>query len=323
MRDYMFLEEAIFTLDEAREEFNSEGALFGALKRAIDRREIKKLTGGLYCALNLYTGEPEVDRFEIATALRPEGCCAYRSALEYYGLLDQRYDEVQLVSSRQEEPVLIDGTEYRTYRSRLKDGVMEATGSADAPVRVTDVERTMLDCLDRLDLGGGLQDVFNALCKVRNASEEKLLKHLEAYGHKFLYKKAGCLLSIINPPYISGEFLDICLEMSSKRADDIRPTKGIPSIFSKEWNLYVPSYIAKKSPYIRPRARSEEPAPETVDVPAACEPVSYPPEGNEPVQGMPADAEGAAAESAAESADSAAVPEEKTESVPDTEEDTG
>ncbi|MCD8286129.1 MAG: hypothetical protein LUD50_02755 [Clostridia bacterium] len=244
MRDYKFLDEPIFTLEEAAEEFDTKGALYGALKRAMERREVKKLTGGLYCAVDQDTGCPVVDRFEIATKLRPGGYCAYHTALEYYGLAKPLRSEVQIVSSRQGRPVTIDGTEYKTYMCSYNAGIMESYWNA--PVRVTDVERTIVDCLDRLDLGGGLQEVFRALCKVRYADEDKLLQYLEGYNLKFLYKKAGYILSVIHPSYLSASFIKLCQERTSSRMDDIRPLKSMPTVFSSDWNLYVPSYIAKK-----------------------------------------------------------------------------
>ncbi len=299
MRDYMFLDRPVFTLDEARAEFNSEGALFGALKRAMDRREIRRLAPGLYCAVNAYTGEPVVDKFEIGTALRPDGYCAYSTALEYHGLAgNSTYDEVQMIAGRQTGPVVIDGVSYRTFVCSYSEGVIETRWKA--PIRVTDKERTIVDCLDRMELCGGLQEVFSALSRVRYADEDKLLKYLEGYGCKFLYKKAGYLMSVLSPSYISKDFIGLCRERSSSRADDIRPTKGIPFIFSKEWNLYVPLYIAKKRAYTRPSRA----------VPAVQEDHGV----NE---GAPADAQDAGP------ADGAGLPAAETDSVQETGEDTG
>ncbi len=271
MRDYMFLDKPVFTLDEAKTEFNSEGALFGALKRAMDRGEIRRLAPGLYCSVNTYTGEPVVDKFEIGTALRPDGYCAYNTALEYYGFARNRaYDEVQMIAGRQTGPVVIDGVSYKTFVCSYSEGVIETRWKA--PIRVTDTERTIVDCLDRMELCGGLQEVFSALSRVRYADEDKLAKYLDGYGLKFLYKKAGYLLSVLSPSFISKDFIELCREKSSSRADDIRPTKGIPFIFSKEWNLYVPAYIAKKRVYTRPSkaapAGPEEPPAVNDEVPA-------------------------------------------------------
>ncbi|MCD8294622.1 MAG: hypothetical protein LUE27_07320 [Clostridia bacterium] len=261
MRDYEFLGKALFTLDEAAREFNSRSALYGALRRASERGEIRKIAGGLYCAVNSFTNSILASKYEIGTALRPGGYLAYHTALEYHGLAKPATDKVQVVGTRQENPVRIDGKEYRTYLSSNDFGIMETRGHA--PVRVTDLERTMLDCLDRLELAGGLQEVFKAISKVTFADEGKLLEYLELYDRKFLYKKTGYILSVIDPPFISEGFMDTCRKRASLRIDDIRPSKGISTIFSKEWNLYVPASIAKKRRKVKPQEPAgEDPASE-------------------------------------------------------------
>lgn len=263
MRDYMFLDMPVFTLEDVKKEFNSEPAMYSALKRAMDRGEVKKLAAGLYCTLNEATREVDADRFEIATALRPEGFCAYRSALEYYGLANQRYDEVQIVSPRQAIPITVEGTVYKTYRCRYYGGVLGAAGDSGAPVRVATIERTVLDCLDRTELCGGLQEVFKAFGRIRNMSEDRLLMCLEGFDRKILYKKVGFIMSVLAPSYISQEFIDICKRRSSDRLDDLRPFKGVPFVFSEDWNMYVPSYMLKKRRPRPPKGPVDEASAET------------------------------------------------------------
>ncbi len=240
MKRYDFFEMKLFSLEEIQGEFNSAGAKFGALRRLEEHGETRKLTPGLYACINPDTQDICANRFEIATALRPDGYCAFHTALEYHGLAEPAGNEVQIISLKQNNAVVADGTVYNTYTNVFHGGVEET--ACNSLIRVTDLERTIVDCLDRINLAGGLDEVCNAIAKAGKLDESRMLEYLNGYDRKFLYKKAGYLLSLANPAGLTDAFYDTCLRNSSKRADDIRRGDE-PFIYDKTWCLYVPMYM--------------------------------------------------------------------------------
>jgi predicted transcriptional regulator of viral defense system len=59
----------------------------------------------------------------------------------------------------------------------------------DSLVRVTDEERTVIDCIDRIDRAGGLEELLHAIAAMTYLNENKLLNYLEIYDKQFLYQK--------------------------------------------------------------------------------------------------------------------------------------
>lgn len=241
MKDYEFLGQALITMDNIKKEIQNESKAIYVLRRLIEKNILKKLKGGLYATINPLTKDIFANRFEIATALHNESFVGYHSALEFYGLANQVYFEVHVISSKHYSSEYINGLEYNYLNSKYIEGVLE--NEQNSIIRITELERTIIDCVDRIDVAGGLEEVFYALSSVTYCDENKLLKHLFNYNKKYLFKKIGYLFSLLKPKYLSENFYKICKENISTRDDDIRDYKGIPSKYNKEWKLYVPERI--------------------------------------------------------------------------------
>ena len=239
---YEFINNAIFNIDDVKKYFNSEQAMYSALKRLIDNGTIQKLKSGLYATINPLTQDIYVNRFEIATALHNNSYVAYHSAIEYYGLANQAYSDVHMITPTQYSPVIIEGLEYQSYTSKYNDGIMDTF--INAPIKITDLERTVLDVIDRIDLAGGIEEVYTALGTISYLNEEKLLKYLKGFNKKLLYKKAGYLLSRLKPMYLTDNFYKECKRNISQRRDDICKDKRFEKYeYSEEWNIYAPINI--------------------------------------------------------------------------------
>ncbi|MBP5357020.1 MAG: hypothetical protein J6Y68_02595, partial [Clostridia bacterium] len=227
MKDFDFLSQAIITIEDVKKEISSESYLFNALKWLTKINRIKKLKGGLYATINPLTKDLFVNKYEIATALFNDTAVAYHSALEFHGIANQVYFDVHVISSKRYSSVDIEGLEYMFFKTDYTDGILEC--EQNTTIRVTELERTVVDCIDRIDIAGGLEEVFYALSAITYCDERKLLNHLKKYDKKFLYKKVGYLFSILKPKYLSENFYQICKQNISNRNDDIRENKAVSS----------------------------------------------------------------------------------------------
>lgn len=241
MKEYNFLSQAIITMDDIKKEIQFESNRFYVIKRLLDNNKIKKLKSGLYATVNPLTTNIFANKYEIATALYKGVYIGYHSALEFHGFGNQVYSNVYVASNKHYSPVEIDGLEYIFLYSNYYDGIIEK--EQNSTIRVTELERTLVDCIDRLEISGGLEEVFTALSAVNYCDEKKLLKHLEYYNKKFLYKKTGYLFSILRPKYLSEGFFEVCKNKMSMRDDDIREHKSLTWKYVSEWKLYVPTEI--------------------------------------------------------------------------------
>ena len=102
-------------------------------------------------------------------------------------------------------------------------------------VRVTDLERSVLDCIDAFEKVCGLEELEACLDMLPSLDEDKLRRYLPLYNKAFLYQKTEYLLEKRQSDLkLSDGFFDFCRkEVASRRYLE----KG--SVLNKRWNLYV------------------------------------------------------------------------------------
>ena len=97
------------------------------------------------------------------------------------------FSEVQVFTEKRYNPFTYNGLEYKFFSYTAKGGIMRLEQNAE--IVVTDLERTVVDCIDRIDLAGGLEELVTALNGITHLDEQALLSYLKEYNKKFVYKK--------------------------------------------------------------------------------------------------------------------------------------
>lgn len=218
MEDF-YQSRALFRTQDILDYFTSVRSMQAKLKALIEVGHIAKIKNGLYATVNPLTGDVFASRFEIASALFENACVAYHSALEFHGLGNQMFSEVQVFTEKRNIPFEYNGLEYKFFSYTAKGGIMRLEQNAE--IVVTDLERTVVDCIDRIDLAGGLEELVTALNGITHLDEQALLTYLKEYDKKFVYKKAGFLLSLLKKDIFSQNFFDICKQNCSIKLEDI------------------------------------------------------------------------------------------------------
>ena len=67
----------------------------------------------------------------------------------------------------------------------MKEGVVEAKNTTD--VRITDLERTVIDSIRDFNKIGGFEELINSLEGVHYLDEKKLKRYLDIYNTQGLY----------------------------------------------------------------------------------------------------------------------------------------
>ena len=128
---------------------------------------------GLYAVIPVQTTTSPypVDAYLIAARLTEDAVLAYTTALSYHGLAHSiHYTFFCLTRSAFVHPLRFQGTAFRAVpppralseTDALTLGV-EHSDRQGLSLRVTGLERTLVDALDRLTLCGGWEDVWNSL----------------------------------------------------------------------------------------------------------------------------------------------------------------
>lgn len=201
------------------------------------RGYIKQIRRNLYGVVNPITKSVEANKMQIASAISDTAFLAYHSALEYYGTAHQTFFELTVASATRFNYFEFEGIGYKCVKNVIQDGVVSRM--EDSKVRVTSLERTIIDCIDRIDLAGGCEELFHCLAVVKYADQNLLLHFLENYNKKSLYNKTGYVLENKTNITLSENFYDICLMRGNNCVSRLAET-NTPAVFNKKWSLYVP-----------------------------------------------------------------------------------
>jgi predicted transcriptional regulator of viral defense system len=148
------------------------------------------------------------------------------------------YSEVQVFTKKRYGVFEYNGLSYKFFLYTAKGGITHL--EQNAQIMVTDLERTVVDCLDRIDLAGGLEELVHAINGITYLNERAVLDYLKEYDKKFLYKKAGFLLSLLKKDLFSSLFFETCKKRCSTKIEDISENKKLPRKIDKDWGIIYP-----------------------------------------------------------------------------------
>ncbi len=170
------------------------------LRHHLRAGNIKRVSREVFAAVpaHLPAERMVVDRFTAASKLRPDGVLGYHSALELHGIAYSEFNEVQLISTGRTELVdlpfgacrFINPPKALAEEGRGDDLTMTMDRQGVA-IRVTAVERTVVDVLHRPDLVGGVEEVLKSLDLVRYLDPAKIADYVELLGTRSLASVAG------------------------------------------------------------------------------------------------------------------------------------
>lgn len=149
---------------------------------------IKRITRGVFASVPPHgvASAWAVDRFLAASRLRYDAVIAYHSALELHGCAYTDAPDVQAISPQ--APAVVDTSAFSCRFLRQPNGYDEArdTTTADRAglgVKLTSLERTIVDCFDRPDMAGGAEELMNSLALVARVRTGSLVQQAQALGN--------------------------------------------------------------------------------------------------------------------------------------------
>lgn len=189
----------------------------------------------------------EVDRYILADVIvRPEGALAYHTALELHGVAQSYFNTVRAFTASPKQ-----GFEHQDveYVFSLPGKIFGTTTIArsNVEVRVTDRERTFLDCLRRLDYCGGPEEFLKSVQGFHMLDFENMKTHLKEFGERGLYQKTGYILTLLKRDFAPpAEFMDYLKKNTGQRANYLLPRAAPGSgRLDKEWDIIAPKNIGE------------------------------------------------------------------------------
>lgn len=232
----------LFSLKDVATLTGNESTAKSLLASGLHKGTLCRIKSNLYGVTDMATGLCAANKYEIASNISNTACVAYHSAMEYHGLGHQLFNEMSVISVSTFRTFEFEDITYIRHQPKITEGVMVPV--MNSKVKVTDLERTVIDCIDRIKYAGGLEELLNNFTSVAYIDETKLQTYLDAYGKASLYQKAGYLLSMYKKQWrLSAGFFHHCkahIGQSTRYLADVVSN----SVYDWEWRLCVPENMS-------------------------------------------------------------------------------
>lgn len=205
------------------------------------KKWLERLRGGRYLIVPLQAGakgEYTEHEFIIASELVNPYYIGYWSALNFHGLTEQVPLTVFTATTKRKETIILHNVTYKfiTLTERKFFGYREyAVG--DRRVKISSVEKTLVDSLDHLEYSGGLEEVSKAFKNAEDRlSIERLVNSAIRINNGAILKRLLYLLSVLD--------INISSQLRQKLRDNF--TTGYPLLdstkpergpYDKKWML--------------------------------------------------------------------------------------
>lgn len=171
-------------------------------------------------------------------AISDDVILCYNSALEYHNLSRYASTNVIYISGKTSRDIdHIFPKKIKNIDLKQKDfGIIEADNDL---IKVTDIERTIIDCIRLPKYALGWENIFHAIKNVKKIDEGKIMEYLICFSTPTLSSKVGLVLE-----HFKDE-LDIQQHFFSRLSlyrnnTPFRLIRNSPGSLNKTWNIYVP-----------------------------------------------------------------------------------
>lgn len=200
----------IFRVEDAYQVLGKGKPTRDTLERLVDKGWLERLEKGKYLIVPLEAGPDRIwteDAFVIARHLVRPSMVAYWSALHYWNLTEQvpRVTYVQTTARKENRRPEVLGMQFRIVRIKPQRFFgAHRFHAGETAVETTDREKTIIDCLDRPELSGGVAEVGKALQEGDgDFNWGRATQYLHRFGSGAVVKRLGFLaeaLEVGHPP---------------------------------------------------------------------------------------------------------------------------
>ena len=237
------IELGCFSRQDVVELIGSEKAAHSILNDYVKNGYIDRIRRDLYTAISLETKQPVANRFLIATHIAQDAYISHHSAFEYYGYANQVFHEIFVSTNSRFAGFSYDSITFTRVSPKIDSGVI----TINTGIRVTDLERTIIDSIYSFEKIGGLEELLRCLLLIPALQTDKLISYLDEYGQANLYQKTGFLLTKFSEQLgLAKSFFDYCKRNIPKSKSYLYTEKDALSkqfVLHEDWMIFAPKNI--------------------------------------------------------------------------------
>lgn len=229
-----------------------------SLLRYLTKKDyLLRIRRGLYCVVpaGVDPSSCPVDPYLLVSMMTEDAVLAYHTALEFFGKSYSVHERFFYLTAHATRPFLFRSYQFRgvLFPKKLRDKHQESFAvnvaeRAGVNIRVTSLERTLVDVLDRPDLGGGWEEIWRSLESVEFFDLDQVTEYALLLENSTTIAKVGFFLE----QHRDSLMVD---DIHLQRLREHRPRKPHYVVrggkgsghFMAGWNLVVPDAVFRRS----------------------------------------------------------------------------
>ena len=221
----------IFTLDELKIQFSSKFLDINELvENLVHKKIFFRIERGKYCRAN-FNDEKVVGCF-----ISDNGAVAYWSALNAHGLTEQFSNNVFIQTSRPKRSKTIFGTSYQFVNvAPTKITGILTQGQGRRKYRITDIDKTIVDCFDLPEHSGGYAELIRAFNNAK-LNSDKMIAYCTAINNISTTKRMGFLAELHGKKGLKA-FIKYARQQVNKKYNVFDPAGADKGEFVNHWRL--------------------------------------------------------------------------------------
>jgi predicted transcriptional regulator of viral defense system len=200
------------------------------IENLIEKEFLSRIERGKYCRINFR------DEKVIGCHLVADGIISYWSALNIHGLTEQFPNTVFIQTVKVKNDKSVFGVSYQFVKinPRKRTGIKQE-GFGNHRYRITDKEKTIVDCFDLPQYCGGYPELIRAFNEAE-LDQDKLIDYSEAINNLSAIKRMAFLSEFLEKKKMS-RFLKFAESKVNPRYILIDPYGQEEGVFNNKWKL--------------------------------------------------------------------------------------
>lgn len=196
-----------------------------------------------------------VDPYLLASKASKDSVLAYHAALELHGVAYSVFEQFTFLTSQKIKPFDFRGQWFQSIafplalkKSGDKDYGIEKLYRQGMTIQVTNLARTFVDVIDRVELSGGWEEVVRSISNMAVLDVNVVINYCLILNNRILAAKVGFFLEQRQGAFaVSDEMLKPLLEKKPSTPQSLVSHDREGGQLVKKWNLILPLHVLKKS----------------------------------------------------------------------------
>ena len=223
----------------------------------VKKSKLLLLRRGLYAVIHPgFTSKTlKVDSYLIAAKASDDSVLGYHTALELHGVTYSSFEQFTFLTQQKIKPFEIANQRYQpvSFPSILIKNKKNLFGTEiinrqGLDIKITNISRTFVDVLDRIDLSGGLEEVCRSIENIVILNIDMVIKYCLMLENARLAAKVGFFLERRKGVFaVTDKQLKALLAVKPCSPQYLSINLRNDCQYVKKWNLMIPKQLLNKT----------------------------------------------------------------------------